>query len=514
MDSAGGREPARQQAPRQGRQVNIGKIRVPGWRGGRAPGMFTIDPDEVTTTTPQTLWIELTSKCPFDCIFCSRRVRFGAGENLDFEIYKRLMGELQSPDFIYLNYSGESIYYPRLREAIELAVATGASTELVTAFSTISQPVLRGIVESGLDRLAISVHTMDPRQYESIYRFGSLDLLERRIDELVELRSQLGVTKPSLGFCFVALDENLDQLLPVAEYALQLGIPEVSIHPILGRHLVPHDFSRELSANRLRDEFKEALRREVAAVRAAHPGFVVNVLNPDIDPDPRVSRTPAYFAPPLPAHARIYSCDQSPFESVHVLASGAVVVCEVHDEVRLGDLRTQSLREIWHGEAYRDFRRKYVAGVVPECRTCVWKLAYEPAEWSSSIVVADGMSPQLLRGWHAHEGSGLVWSKKQALLALGNPESGTSVRIVGILPHGPAGQANSVTVCANRVRIGEIRNETQRFLDFDTTLRLPEPSRNVHVEFSTAHLHRPSLYGPSSDSRNLGAGLQRIALLA
>jgi len=59
---------------------------------------FTIDPDYVTAPMPKILWIELTSKCPFDCIFCTRKSRFGAGRNLDFEIYQRVIAELESPE--------------------------------------------------------------------------------------------------------------------------------------------------------------------------------------------------------------------------------------------------------------------------------------------------------------------------------------------------------------------------------------------------------------------------------
>ncbi len=475
---------------------------------------FAIDPDQVTTATPRTLWIELTSKCPFDCIFCTRRVRFGAGMHLDFELYKRLIGELESPDFIGLNYSGESIYYPQLQEAIRLAVGTGAATELVTAFPAISLPVLERIVESGLDRLAVSLHTMDSRQYDRIYRFGSLDLLKQRIDDFLELRSKLGVTRPRLDLCFVAMSENLDQLPRVAEYAQRLGVAEVSVHPVIGRHLVAHDFSRELSSNRLTSEFREALRATVQEARAECPNVAVDVLNPDIDPTPCVSHTPAYYAPPLPADARIYTCDQSPFESVHVLASGTVAVCEVHDEVPMGNLHQQSLREIWHGDAYREFRRRYVEGTVEGCRTCVWKFAYVPEEWRSSLVVADGMSPQLIRGWHGHEGQGIVWSKRQALLALGNPHGGTSVRIVGVLPHGPGGGANSVTVSCQGALIGEITNETREFASFDTTLPLPAASDGVWLSLGVAHTHRPSLHGASSDSRDLGVGLARAEVCA
>ena len=150
----------------------------------------------------------------------------------------------------------------------------------------------------------------------------------------------------------------------MAEYANSVGVPEIFIHPIIGRHLIPHDFFKELSANKLRDEFKDDLRKTLSSVRSAYPDLPVHVLNSDLDVNPRLSQTPAYFAPHLPVDARIHSCDQSPFESVHILAGGNVVVCEVHDEISMGNLQEQSLREIWLGEKYREFRRKSFMDVI------------------------------------------------------------------------------------------------------------------------------------------------------
>src|SRR5581483_11618074 len=100
-----------------------------------------------------------------------------------------------------------------------------------------------------------------------------------------------------------------------------------------------------------------------------------------------------------------------------------------------GNLHTQTLRDVWTGERYREFRRRYVTGAVPACRSCVWKQAYLPAPLKSSIAASDGMSPQLLRGWHEHTGDGIVWSKKRALAALGNPRHQGRVHIAGVLPH-------------------------------------------------------------------------------
>lgn len=474
----------------------------------RFPDPFAMDSDYVTAPAPKVLWIELTSKCPFDCIFCTRKVRFGAGRHLDFEIYKQLIADLDAPDFIGLNYSGESIYYPRLLEAIRLARSSGAFTELVTAFSTISEPLLRGIVESGLDRLAISLHTMDPEQYLKIYRFGSLDLLKKRVDDFFRLKAALGVQKPRLDLCFVAMDENLDQLPRVADYARQVGVPEMFVHPIIGRHLIPQDFSTELAANKLRDGFKTKLRSTIAAVHETHPDLPVTVLNSDIEVNPRILKTPQYYAPTLPVGARIHSCDQSPFESVHILAGGNVVVCEVHDEVSLGNLHEQPLREIWLGERYREFRRKYVSVPPPECQTCVWKIAYEPDQWTSKIIVKDGLTPQLVRGWFAHEGTNTIWSKRQALLALRRQGPNGRVRLKGVLPAGQTSEGNTLAITSNRTPIGEIVNRSDALMPFDSTFAFSTPSGQIYLDFAVSQLFRPALLGLSNDARDLGFGLQ------
>ena len=118
-----------------------------------------------------------------------------------------------------MNYSGESVHYPWLVDAIDLAKSTGATVELVSALASISPAMLKGLAASGLDRLTVSLHTMDPAEYDRIYRFGSLELLRTRMDEFLRFRDR----RPKLDFTFVAMDSNLDQLGAVAEYGGQVG---------------------------------------------------------------------------------------------------------------------------------------------------------------------------------------------------------------------------------------------------------------------------------------------------
>src|SRR5512136_779232 len=104
-------------------------------RAGEASHILCADPEPefLTAPLPTTLWVELTSKCPYDCIFCSRRTLRGDGEHMEPGIFHSLITALIEPEIIQLNYSGESAHCPYLADAIKASKATGAQTELVTA---------------------------------------------------------------------------------------------------------------------------------------------------------------------------------------------------------------------------------------------------------------------------------------------------------------------------------------------------------------------------------------------
>jgi radical SAM protein with 4Fe4S-binding SPASM domain len=68
----------------------------------------------------------------------------------------------------------------------------------------------------------------------------------------------------------------------------------------------------------------------------------------------------------------------SPFGSVSVLWDGTVVAC-CHDydgRIPLGDLKTETLAEVWAGERYQRFRARWKAGTFEPgepCHACRWR---------------------------------------------------------------------------------------------------------------------------------------------
>jgi Iron-sulfur cluster-binding domain len=173
----------------------------------------------------------------------------------------------------------------------------------------------------------------------------------------------------------------------------------------------------------------------------------------------------------------------------------------------------QTLNEIWKGPDYREFRRRYVQGVVPECRECPWKVAYLPEPTRSYFDAAQGMSPQLLRGWHLLQNETIAWSKGESLLCLKGVAGGKDVRIRGILPHSADGQPNFLDLHANDAFLGTVSNDSDKFADVNYSFsHRSQQGDMVQLRLTTRTLYRPSLYG-LNDNRDLGFGLLRVEVL-
>ncbi len=446
---------------------------------------------------PRVLWIELTSKCP-----------------MDMALYRRIVGELEAPEIIRLNYSGESTHHPHVIEAISRAARTGATTELVTALGSLPDRLVQPLATSGLDRLTISLHTLDPRQFEAIYRHGSIDAVRRKLAALVAARERAGLARPLLDLAVVAMRRNLGQLLPLASCAREIGATGMAIHPVIRRDPTPDAFVEELDGDRLRPEFLADLAEAIAAVRRLHPDLPLSVSTPEVDATGCLGERPSPFPGPLPDGARIHSCEQNPWDTAHILADGSVVTCEVRDRVTLGrivaDPSGPGLSDVWHGPAYAEFRRRYRAGSVAECRGCAYKTAFAPAPPAAAIDASAGMHAQLLHGWHPPDGSPLLWAKRTAALELARPPGARWLHVEGRIP----ARVRGVRVRVDDVPAGELRSSGAG--GGWVTADLPLPAGNertmVDVVLQADRPLVPFKAGLGPDVRELGFGLGQIGL--
>lgn len=457
--------------------------------------------------------MELTSKCPFDCVFCSRRNRRGSGEHMAYSLFESLVGQVSDPRKFLLNYSGESTVYPELIPAIRLARSTGAAVELVSALASATDGLIEQLSSSGLTRLTVSIHATDADAFSGIYRYSSFRTLRARLVRFVELCRAMP-QPPAIDVAFVAMQRNLTSLGSVAELANELGLHGISVFPVIRRDEIPVVFSEELtSIGAHRDAFREGVNRSVDEARERFPEIAFTICNPLFtSAGAGLGETPAPCPGELPVGARIYSCEQNPWETAHVLSNGDVVACEVHDKTPLGNLARQSLAEIWHGGAYARFRVGYELGESAECRTCPWKTAYVPGRLRSEILGARGRNPQLWHGWHEPSGEGHLWASQQAVAILEPRQGSQELHVRGVLPPGVEGRENELIVVCKETALGRVTNPSRDMLPFDIELAVPEHIIGPwEVEFHTSHVYTPAERGKGPDQRDLGFALVLLA---
>lgn len=459
-----------------------------------------------TLPLPRILWIELTSRCPFDCVFCTRASLRGAGRHMAFDLYRRLIDELDRPQYLRLNYAGESGHYPALADAVALAARTGAQVELVSAIASLKPERLQSTLEAGLSRMTVSLHTLDAQRFAEIYRYSSLADLLARLEQLREWKARRGAGF-ALDLAFVAMQRNLDELPAIAEFAAQQGIEQLAVHPLIGRDPLPLGNAVEhTTTGSITDTFRAQLAAAVVEARERAPGVSLMLSSHELSPAAPLAAHPQPWPWPLPPGARIAGCDQSPFDSVHVLSDGRVIACEVTEKLVLGDLNRDTLREIWHGPAYRSFRQRHVDASEPACRECVYKQAYQPGRPQHRIDARTPPAAQLLRGWYADDGAGVRWSAASAALWLPGSHGPQYLHLRGLLATPRRDPVGSF-----EVRIDGRTAHRQPWLDTAAIdLRLPidtSPDDTVLVEFACDGASSPHALGLGADVRELGFAL-------
>jgi MoaA/NifB/PqqE/SkfB family radical SAM enzyme len=423
---------------------------------------------------------------------------------MDLALYRRLLSELDRPQILRLNYAGESGHYPHLAEAVALAAASGAQVELVSALASLKPQNLQAALEAGLNRLTVSLHTLRTERFESIYRFGELRQLLTRLDQVLAWRKR--ASRPfTVDLAYVPMMRNLDELPLIARFAQERGIGVLAVHPLIGRDALPMGSAEEHQVDgSLSPKFAAALRRAVAEANDLAPDVSIQLSSHELEPRRMLSRQPSPWPWQLPPRARIAGCDQSPFETAHVLADGRIVVCEVAEHLSMGKLYEQTLQQIWHGLPYRAFRRRHAEGQEAACRNCIYKQAHRPERPRRRFGPADAPAAQLLRGWYARDAGGALWSGASAALWFPRPRLGRSLRLRGELAWPGSPEASF------RVSLDGHRAHSRPWHQpevIDLLLPTGGGERPLLLEIECEGASSPKAQGRGSDIRELGFAL-------
>jgi putative metalloenzyme radical SAM/SPASM domain maturase len=187
---------------------------------------------------PRKLNIEVTTRCNLNCEMCMRKVFKEEPGDMSLETFKALFPvfpKLESANIIGI---GEPLLNVNIMEMIQLGkqhLPPSGRFSLTTNATLIDNQVAVKLVESGIDDIVISMDGATPSTFNDLRKDSNLYDVLRNIKRLNETKEKLNSQLPGIGFEFVAMKKNVEELPQLVDLAAEYGIRFIII-----TNLLPH----------------------------------------------------------------------------------------------------------------------------------------------------------------------------------------------------------------------------------------------------------------------------------
>jgi MoaA/NifB/PqqE/SkfB family radical SAM enzyme len=317
---------------------------------------------------PRSLYIEPTNRCNSLCTTCPRTFfPMESPADMTFERFQGIVDQFPVLDRVVLHGLGEPMLNHDLIRMIAYLKARPEKTHVVFNANSmaLSQEKAVGLVTSGLDEYRASLDGATPETYKAIRGVNGLAKVTRNLRMLVETKRRLQSETPRISSWFIAMRENLHELLDVVRLSHEVGINEFYMQRFVyfGTGLGVEEQSLY---HRLKEEERELVAKAEELCREL-----------DMDFYAAGATTPLSMMSSDEQSSRPWSECRRPTTLSYITANGNVLSCcfvpfVSHDYMEVGDLILgnafeQPFGEIWSGEAYREFRRRILTDDPARC---------------------------------------------------------------------------------------------------------------------------------------------------
>ncbi|NNF01609.1 MAG: radical SAM protein [Bacteroidia bacterium] len=288
---------------------------------------------------PISISFEPTTSCNLRCPECPSGLRSFSRPTgmLDPDLFKRAIDDM-SDELMYLifYFQGEPYLHPQFLELVSYA----SSKKIYTATSTnahyLDDENARKTVESGLDRLIISVDGTTQETYESYRKGGKLNKVLEGAENIVKWKKKLKSKTPHTIFQFLVVKHNEHQIDDLKKLAKKMGIDEVGLKTA---QIYDHKNGSDLIPE------NEKYSRYIKSADGTYD--IKNEL-----------------------HNHCWKL----WHSCVITFDGKVVPCcfDKDAEYRMGDLQNESFSDLWNNEKYKAFRASVLKSrsEIEMCKNC------------------------------------------------------------------------------------------------------------------------------------------------
>lgn len=288
---------------------------------------------------PVSLSFEPTTSCNLRCPECPSGLRSFTRPTgmLQPELFRKVMDEVGSKLWYLIFYfQGEPYLNPDFLDLVKHASEKGVYTATSTNAHYLNDANAKRTIESGLDRLIISIDGTTQDVYEQYRIGGKLDKVLEGARNIIRWKKELKSSTPHVIFQFLVVKPNEHQIPELLKLAEEIGVDEVGL-----KTAQVYDYE---NGNRLIPDNEQYSRYY------KKPDGTYGIKN------------------------KLLNHCWKLWHSAVITWDGSVVPCcfDKDADFKMGKLTETTFKEVWHSEPYYNFRSSVLRSrnEIEMCRNC------------------------------------------------------------------------------------------------------------------------------------------------
>jgi MoaA/NifB/PqqE/SkfB family radical SAM enzyme len=317
---------------------------------------------------PVCLYLETTNRCNLLCETCPRTFEdLEPPADLSWDLFTHIIGQFPNIARVVLHGVGEPMMVRHLPLMIRYLKDRGAYVLFNTNGTLLTRRKGQELVDAGLDELRVSLDAAEPATFKMVRGLDMFERIVAHVREFVEMQREMNYDKPRVSLWLTGLKETLAQLPAFVRLAHEIGVPEVYLQRLV-YFPAAQGLARPQSSLFERID-KEESRLIHEAVALAHTLGLRFEASGATEPGDSLKQQ---------STGRPWSLCHRPWTLMYFTAHGRAIPCCIapfsmrgYDSFTLGDATQQTVREIWNGNDYQQFRRALMSDHPPKpCANC------------------------------------------------------------------------------------------------------------------------------------------------
>ena len=319
---------------------------------------------------PVCLYLETTNRCNLLCTTCPRTYEeLEPPADMSWELFTSIVDQVPDLKRAVLHGVGEPMLVKNLPAMVRYLKDRGVYVLFNTNGTVLTEKSGRAMIEAGLDELRVSLDAATARTYKAIRGKNYFDRILRNVRTFRELQVREGHENPRVSAWLTGLKETLAELPAFVRVAADIGVREVYLQRLVFFEQDAIGFARPDQALYESMNGEEAVYLEQAETIARELGITFSASGAASEPGMSLKRS---------EDGSPWSMCRRPWTVMYVTANGRALPCCIapfsqrgYENYTLGDATQQTLKEIWNGAAYRDFREALTSDTPPSaCAGC------------------------------------------------------------------------------------------------------------------------------------------------